>query len=98
MFGMDAAERGVERHLTDRDAHSSRSLIAEAEDAFTVADNNAFDAVVARMAEDLRDAVFIGIAEEEPARLTPDLAESLAVFADGRGVNEGQKLFDVTYH
>ena len=45
--------------------------------------------------ENLADAVPVGIAEEEAARLAPDLAEALAALADGRRVDERQQFLDV---
>ena len=41
MLGGNAAERRVERHFADGNAHAARALIAEAEDAFAVADHDA---------------------------------------------------------
>src|SRR5277367_956642 len=49
---MNAAERGVERHLSDGDAHAARALVTEAENSFTVAEYDAFHTVVARMTQD----------------------------------------------
>jgi hypothetical protein len=92
---MDAAQRGVKRHLPDRNAHTSRPLIAQAEDSFTVADYNAFHIVVAGVIKDLGDTVSIRVAEKKSSRLSPDLTESLTALADGWGVDEGQHLFHV---
>ena len=50
MFGRNAAQRRVERHFADGNAHAARALIAEAEDAFSVADHNAAHLVVAGLA------------------------------------------------
>ena len=95
MLRMNAAERGVEGHLSDGDAHASRALIAEPEDSFPVADHDAFHIVVARMTQDLIDTIFIRIAEKQASRLSPYLAETLAAFTHGRRVHQRQHLFDV---
>src|SRR5271156_2218052 len=47
------------------------------------------------MAQDLRDAIFVRIAEEESPRLSPYLAEALATLADGWRVHQRQHLFDI---
>ncbi len=95
MLRRNAAQRRVERHLADGNAHAARALIAQAEDALAVADHNAAHVVVARVGEDLLDAVLVGIAEEEAARLAPDLGEALASLAHCRRVDDGQQLLDV---
>src|SRR5262249_37037379 len=86
---------GVKGHFADGNAHAAGALIAKTENAFAVADHNALDAVIARVAEDLFDAIFVRIAEEYPARLSPDFAEALAALADRRRVHQGQHMFDV---
>jgi hypothetical protein len=95
MFGMNSAERRVERHLADRNTHSSRPLIAQPQDSLAIADHNALHAVVARVAEDLFDAIFIGITEEQTSGLPPNLAEALAAFPDSRRVDDRKHLFDM---
>src|SRR6266478_3309475 len=62
MLRMNAAERGVERHLSDGDAHTSCALVAQPEDSFSIADHDAFHVVVARMTQDMSDPFFVGIA------------------------------------
>ena len=51
--GMDAAASGVKRELADRDAHAASTLIAEAEDALAVGDDDHFGAVELRIGENL---------------------------------------------
>lgn len=70
---MDAGEGGVKGHLADGDSHAAGALVAEAEDALAIADDDAADAVVTGVGEHLVDAVLVGIADEEPAGLAPDL-------------------------
>src|SRR5580658_1080744 len=69
MLRMNAAERGIKGHLPDGDAHSSRTLIAESEDSFTIANHDAFHVVVMGMNQNLIDAIFIRIAEEQSSWL-----------------------------
>ena len=81
MLRMNAAQRRIQRHLPDRNAHPSCTLIAEPQNAFAIADHNASDIIVVRVAQNLCDAIFVGIAEKQSARLSPDLAEPLAALA-----------------
>src|SRR5450759_2668426 len=95
MLRMDAAERGVKGHLPDGDAHASRTLIAETQDSFTIADHDAFDTVVTGMTQDLIDAMFIRIAEEQTLWLSPYLTEALATLTHSGRVHDGEHLFDI---
>ena len=67
--GMDAGAGRVERELADRDPHAAGALIAEAEDALAVADDDHLDRVEARIRENLLDAIAVRPAEEQAARL-----------------------------
>ena len=90
MFRRNARQRRVERHFADGNAHAARALVAEAENALSVAHHNA-----AHMGKDLLDAVFVGITEKEAARLAPDLREALAALAHRGRVHNGHQLLDV---
>ena len=71
---MDAAAGGVERELADRDAHAAGALVAEAEDALAVGDDDRLDPVEARVGQDLRRCGRLcGIAEEQAARLAEQI-------------------------
>ena len=72
MLRRNSAERGVERHLPDGDAHAAGALVAEAENALAIADHDAAHIVVARVGENLIDPIPIGIADEQSARPAPD--------------------------
>src|SRR5262249_41906680 len=96
VFRMDPAERRVKRHLSDRDSHAPGALIAEPQDSLAVAHHNALDVVVVRVAQNLTDAILVWIAQEQAARLSPDLAETLTAFTHSRRVDERQHLLDVT--
>ncbi len=95
MLWMNAAERRVKGHLSDGDTHSARALVAQSENSFAVADDNAFHTVVARMSQNLSDAVFIRIAEEQAPRPSPYLAETLATLAHRWRVHQWQHLFNI---
>src|SRR5271169_4640571 len=95
MLRMNAAERGVKGHLANRDAHASRTLIAQPQDSFTIADNDAFHIVVMGMLQDLIDAIFIRIAEEQTAWLSPYFTEALATLPHRRRVHQREHLFDI---
>src|SRR5436190_6116005 len=92
---MDAAASGVERELADRDAHAAGALIAEAEDALAVGDDDHFSAVELRIGEDLLDALSMLQAQEQSARLAEQPAEMLAAGTHRRRIGDRQKLFDV---
>ena len=93
--GMDAAAGGVERELADRDAHAAGALIAEAEDALAVGDDDHLGAIELRIGKDLLDALPVLQAQEQPARLAEQPAEVLAARADRRRVGDRQQLLDV---
>ena len=57
--GMNAAAGGVERELADRDAHAAGALVAEAQDALAVGDDDHLGAVELRIGEDLLDALAV---------------------------------------
>ena len=58
---------GVERQLADGNGHAAGSLVAKSQDALAVSDHNRFDIVEVCMAQDARDSVFVGDAEEKAA-------------------------------
>jgi hypothetical protein len=49
------------------------------------------------MAQNLRNTIFVGIADEKAARLSPDFAEPLAALAYRGRVDERQQLFHVAH-
>ena len=91
----DAAQRRVESHLADGDAHAAGALVAQAQNALAVRDHDAAHLVIARVRENLLDAVLVRIAEKEAARPAPDLAEALAALAHVGGIHNGQHLLCV---
>src|SRR6202140_3112548 len=64
---MQSGAGGVERELADRNAHAAGALVAEAEDALAVADDDGLDAVEARIGKDAADIGLVRIAEKQAA-------------------------------
>ncbi len=95
MFGRNATQRRVERHLADGNAHAARALIAQAKDAFSIAHHNAPHVIVAGVAKNLCDAVPVRVAQKKTARLAPDFGKALAPLAHRRRVNDRQQLLGV---
>jgi hypothetical protein len=92
---MQSGAGGVERELADRNAHAAGALIAEAEDAFAVADDDGLDAVEAWVAEDAADVVLVRIAEKQATGFSKNARELLAAEADRRRIDDRHHLFDV---
>ena len=92
---MNTSKRGVEGHFTDWDSHASRALITKSKDSFPIADHDAFHIVVAGMAKNLIDTIFIRIAEKQASRLSPYLTKALAALTHGRRVYQRKHLFDI---
>ena len=59
VHGMDAAAGRVERELADRDAHAAGALVAEAEDALAIGDDDHLGAVELRIGEDLLEPLAV---------------------------------------
>ena len=76
-------------------SHAARALVAEPQNALSIAHHDAAHIVVALVRENLIDPVAIGIADEQSARPSPDFREALASFAHRRRVDNRQQLFGV---
>src|SRR5580700_10858973 len=92
---MKSGAGGIERELADRNAHAAGALVAEAEDALAIADDDGFDAVEARIAEDAADVVLVRIAEKQAAGLAENPGELLAAETDRRRIDDRHHLLDV---
>ena len=92
---IDAAAGGVQRQLADRDAHAAGALVAEAENALAIGDDDDLGLVEQRIGEDLPDPVAVRHGEKQAARLAIQAAEGFAAGADGRRVDDRQQFFDV---
>ena len=64
--GMDAACRRVQGELADRDGHAAGALVAEAEDALVVGDDDEPHVLVRTVAQELRDPVAVGRRDPRP--------------------------------
>jgi hypothetical protein len=94
---VNAGSGAVKRDFSDRDAHSARALIAEAQDALVVGDNDEPDVTVGPIPEDLCELVAIVGCEPDAAWSSEDVAVSLAGEADGRCVDDGKELREVLH-
>ena len=91
---IDARGGGVERQLPDRDRHPAGPLVAEAQDAFVVGDDDQADGVAGR-AKDVVDPTDVVGRDPDAARTPEDVAELLAREADRRRVDDRQELLEV---
>ncbi|CAM5616329.1 hypothetical protein SVIOM74S_07327 [Streptomyces violarus] len=98
--GVDATDRRVEAELADRDAHPADALVAQAEDALPVGDDDDVHVLVAvrAVAQDVPEAVPVLPRQEQPARPPVDLAETLAGLTHRRRVDDGQQFLQVLGH
>ena len=86
---------GVERELADRDAHAAGALVAEAEDALAVGDDDDLGLVEWRVAENLPDASRCGMLRKSPRGLRNSRLNERAAGADRRRVDDRQQFLDV---
>lgn len=95
--GVDAADRRVQAELADRDAHAADALVAQSQDALSVGDHDDVHVVVRvrAVAQDVPEAVPVLPAQEQPARPSVDLAETLTGLTHRRRVDDGQQLLQV---
>ena len=92
---MDARARGVEDEFADGNGHAARALIAQAEDAFVVGDDDEPDVALAEVAEALGDLSAVVGAEEQAAGAAIDMAVLLAGQADRGGVDDRAEALEV---
>ncbi len=92
---VDAAAGRVERELADRDAHAAGALVAQAEDALAVGDDDHLDLRRGGVLQDRVDVVALRIGDEQAARAAIDVAELLAGEADRRRVDDRHHLGQV---
>ncbi len=62
--GMEPTAACVERQFADRDAHPAGTLVTETENALAVGHDNGLDIVEMGMAQDARNVVPVGHAQE----------------------------------
>src|SRR5215470_19743224 len=55
--GVQAGTRSIQRQFSDRNPHAARTLVAETENAFAIADDDGLDPVKARVGQNVPNAV-----------------------------------------
>src|SRR5690606_19899420 len=78
-----------------RDAHAIRALVAQAEDALPVGDDNDADIGYWPVFQDIADVTAVIDRDKQTARPAEYVAILLAGLADSRGVDDGHHLLDV---
>jgi hypothetical protein len=92
---IDAGRGGVDGDLADGNAHAPRALVAQAQDALIVRDDDEPHVFAPPVAQHLVDAATMLRRDPEPPRPPEDVAELLAGAAHRRRVDDGEKLFQV---
>ena len=94
--GLNPCGGGVERELTDGNAHAANTEIAESENALVVGDNDQANLGAARcIAQQFRNSRRVLGGDPCAARAAPDLTPALARLADGWRVDDRQELLNV---
>ena len=93
--GAQAPARGVEHELPDRDPHSVRAEIAEAEDALAVGDHHDGDVALGPVAEHLPHPPAIPRRHVQSTWAAEDQSELPARFAHGGGVEHRQQRREI---
>ena len=93
---MNSANEGVEREFADGNAEAADALITDAENAFTIGDDDYVDFGIRVIAQKRGNEMAKRIGNEKAARASIDVAEFLAAESDDRCVNDGQHLVDMS--
>ena len=91
VLGGHAAHRGVERELADRDPHTVRAQVPEAQDALAARHDDEADVALGPVSEDLADPAAALDRQVEPTGPPHDVAEAKAGLAHRRRVHERQE-------
>jgi hypothetical protein len=92
---MNSADERIERKFADGNAEAADALVADAQNAFPVGDNDDVDLWIWMITQQRRNKVAQRIRDEEAARAAVDVAEFLATEGDHGRVNDGQHLVDM---
>ena len=92
MAWIDAAASGVEGNFTDRNPHAASAEVAKTENAFAIADDDDLHIGQIDLVEQLFNAVFVWIGDEEASGSAVNFMECLASLADNGGIDEGEHL------
>src|SRR5208283_2124433 len=93
---MNAANKRVKRELTDRNSDTTNALVANAQDALAVSDNNDVHSGVGTIAQNGRDRIAPRIGNEKPARPAIDVTELFTSLPYHGRVDNRHHLLDVT--
>jgi hypothetical protein len=90
-----AGARGVQRELTDGDAHALRAQVAQPENALAVGHDDDPNVFLRPVAQHLRDPTLVLGRDVQAARLSEDVPELGARLTHGGRVDDGHHLVDV---
>lgn len=93
--GMNAADERIERKFADGNAQAADALIADAENAFAIGDNDDVDFGIWMIAQQSGDEVAQRIGDKEAARTPIDVAEFLAAKSDHWRIDDRKHLVDM---
>ena len=88
LFRSNAGAGGIERELAAGNAHAVKSLVAQTQNAFAVRDDDHVDLLVRCVFNHFAHVAEVFERNKKAARIAEDMAETLAVFADRRGVDD----------
>ena len=92
---MNSADKAVEREFADGNAEAADALVADAENAFAIGDDDDVDFRIGIIAQQSGNQMAERIGNEEAARAAIDVAEFLAAEGDDGRVNDGQHFIDM---
>jgi hypothetical protein len=95
--GVDPGSGGVERELPDRDAHTPRALVAEAEDALVVSGHDKADVGPVGVAQQLGNAVDVVGGDPQTLGAPQHVAEGAARVAHGGRVDDRSQLLEMVH-
>ncbi len=89
----DTATGGVQRELTNGNAHAADALVAQAENALAVGNDDHFDILLGGVLQHIFDVAAVRIGDKHATGTTIDFGEVFTGRADGWGVNNRHHLF-----
>ena len=92
---VEAGSGYVKCELADRNAHAARSLVAQAQDALVVGDNDETDSALTGVAEHLWDVVYVVRGDPHSPGPAHDMAVLPTRTPNRRRVDDRGKLFEV---
>ena len=89
------AASGVERQLTDRNAHAADTLVAKAENPLAIGHHDHFHVIFGGATQDIVHMLAVRVADKQPPVVAVDIGELLARLANRRRVDNRQHLFQM---